>query len=65
MITIDDTVNDVQGSFYVQSVQRSQTISGGTTTRMVIRKPGLLNPGLQALPLGGGAKKTKKKGPTQ
>jgi hypothetical protein len=55
MMTVDDSVNKVSGSYYVQSVQRSQTLSGSTAARLVLRKPGLLNPGLQAL--GGGARK--------
>ena len=66
MITVIDTVNDIRGVYYVQSVRRSQTLSGGTRSKLTIRKPGLLNPQLAALPdkkIGGGAKRAAKPQP--
>jgi hypothetical protein len=41
----------------VQRVRRSVTLREGTRTKLLIRKPGLLNPELDALRLGGGAKR--------
>jgi prophage tail gpP-like protein len=66
MISCDDTVNGVpSGSYYVQRVRRSVTLREGTRTKLLIRKPGLLNPELDALRLGGGAKRAAKtKSPT-
>lgn len=61
MISVDDQVNKVSGVYYVQSVRRSSTLGGGVVTRLTIRKPGLLNPELTTLTIGGGAKKAAKK----
>jgi hypothetical protein len=64
MISCEDTVNGVAaGAYYVQSVRRSLTLGGGMRTKLTIRKPGLLNPELDSLNIGAGAKpaaKTKK-----
>lgn len=61
MISCDDSVNGVApGSYYVQRVRRSVTLRGGTSARLTIRKPGMLNPDLDALRLGGGAKRAAK-----
>ncbi len=69
MVTCADFVNKVQGVNYVQSVRKSQTLREGSKTTMVIRRPGLLNPELQELKIGGGAKgaakvKGRKRGPS-
>jgi hypothetical protein len=58
MATVSDTVNGVEGTFYVASVRRSQTIGQGTRTHLSLRLPGLLDPTLQAQ-VGGGAKKVR------
>ncbi len=42
MAEVDDTVNGVRGKFYVSAVTRSRTLRDGTTTRLVLRKSGLL-----------------------
>jgi prophage tail gpP-like protein len=55
MITVNDTVNQVSSTYYVQSVRRSLTLREGLRTRLTIRKP-LLDPSLQRQ-LGGGAVK--------
>jgi len=61
MISIDDTVNKVpKGDYFIQRVQRSLTLRDGKRTKLTIRKPGLLNPDLQALKIGGGAKNAAK-----
>lgn len=61
MISVDDTVNGVPaGSYYVQKVRRSVTLREGTLTKLTIRKPGLLNPDLDAFRVGGGAKRAAK-----
>lgn len=62
MISVDDSVNGVPlASYYVQRVQRSVTLRGGTRAKLLIRKPGLLNPDLNQFksPTGGGAKRAK------
>lgn len=57
MVSVVDDVNGVSaGSYYVQRVQRSVTVGGGTVTRLTLRLPGLVNPTLQAQVTGGGAK---------
>lgn len=63
MITINDQFHQVNGGYYVQSVRRSCTMGEGAMTHLVIRRPGLLNPALAALPdsgrkktIGGGAR---------
>jgi hypothetical protein len=55
MISVTDTVNQVSGLYYVQSVRRSLTLREGFRTRLTIRKP-LLDPSLQRQ-IGGGAVK--------
>lgn len=61
MISCDDTINGVpSGSYYVQRVRRSVTLREGTRAKLLIRKPGLLNPDLDALRLGGGAARAAK-----
>ena len=55
MISVSDSMHRIAGTYYVQRVQRSQTLSGGTRAKLTIRKPGLLDPTLTAQ-LGGGAK---------
>jgi len=42
--TVNDTVNGVKGKFYVQQVSmiRSKQVKGGTITRLLLRKSGLL-----------------------
>lgn len=47
MIPINDSVHGVEGTFYIQRVQRSVTEQGGTRTRLLVRKP-LLFPDLEA-----------------
>lgn len=65
MISVHDTVNGVpKGVYYVQSVNRSVT-SSGIKSSLVIKKPGFLNPALNALRLGGGAKKAAKETPAK
>jgi hypothetical protein len=55
MIGVEDTVNGVpSGSYYVQAVRRSVSMRGGVVTQMTIRKPGLIDPDLQAQIGGGG-----------
>jgi hypothetical protein len=61
MIAISDTVNGVSGTYYVQSVRRSSTLRDGTRAALTIRRPGLLNPELASIELGGGAKKAAKR----
>lgn len=63
MISVDDRVNKVRGLFYVQSVNRSQTIREGTVTTLTVRKP-VLDPENTALNYGGtkGSSKTKPRG---
>lgn len=61
MISVNDSVHKLEGVYYVQSVQRSSSLQGGLTSKLVIRKPGLLNPQLTALDLGGGAKKAARR----
>jgi prophage tail gpP-like protein len=58
MISVNDTVHQVLGSYYVQKVRRSQTLQGGTRTQLTLRKPWLLNPSLQAQVPGSGSTKT-------
>ena len=60
MISVNDSVHKLDGVYYVQSVRRSSTLGSGLRSKLVIRKPGLLNPELTALKLGGGAKKAAK-----
>jgi len=57
MIAMNDTIHGWTGAHYVQRVQRSLTLAGGQRTRLLLRKPGLLNPQLTRLDLGGGARK--------
>lgn len=61
MVTVDDSVNGVPlASYYVQRVQRSVTLRGGTKTKMLIRKPRLLDPTLHDFnPKGGGARRVQ------
>jgi prophage tail gpP-like protein len=59
MISVSDTVNGVEGSYYVQRVQRSYTREQKRRTKFLLRKPGLLDPTLQAQ-VGGGGKKSSK-----
>jgi prophage tail gpP-like protein len=63
MISINDTVNQVSGTYYVQSVRRSLTMREGLRTRLTIRKP-LLDPSLQAQ-VGGGAVKAAQPAPVK
>jgi prophage tail gpP-like protein len=58
MISVNDQVNKVQGTYYVQSARRSCMLRDGLRTKLTIRRPGLLNPELEKL--GGGAKKAAK-----
>jgi prophage tail gpP-like protein len=44
MCTIKDTVNKVNGTFYVSSVKLERTKENGTRTTLTIRKPKLLEP---------------------
>ncbi len=60
MATVDDRVNKVKGMHYVQSVRKSQTLQGGSKSTLLLRRPGLLNPELQTLQIGGGAKGSSK-----
>lgn len=56
MIPVDDSVNGVKnGNYYVQRVQKTMREREGARTHLTIRKPNLLNPGLQAQVGGGGA----------
>jgi hypothetical protein len=48
MVSVDDTINNVRGMYYLQSVHRSISAEG-TRTKLTLRKPGLFNPALQAL----------------
>lgn len=57
IISINDTIHDVVGGYYVQQVRRSSTLQDGLKTKLVIRKPGLLNPELTKFSLGAGTKK--------
>lgn len=57
LASIEDSINGLSGSYYVQQVQKSYTLGGGSKTRFLVRKTGLLNPELTALDLGGGARK--------
>lgn len=59
LMPVNDSVNEVNGLFYIQRVQRSFTLQGGTRTSLVLRKP-ILNPTLTAQ-VGTGAKKAAKK----
>lgn len=61
LASINDTVNKVHGAFYVQRVQRSHTVQGGAVSRLLIRKPGLLDPDLDSLKVGAGVKRAMKK----
>lgn len=61
MITVNDTWRKLSGTYYVQSTRRSLTLSDGQQTHVVIRKPGLLNPALNSLDLGGGAARVQTK----
>ncbi len=66
MISCDAPPLGLSGVYYVQSVRRSLTLREGLRTRLVIRKPGLLNPELTALPssyIGAGARKAAKNNP--
>lgn len=63
MIAVNDTVNQVQGYHYLQAVRRSLTLRDGLRSKLTLRRPGLLDPTLQALPdskrrrkVGGGAR---------
>lgn len=60
MISVNDSVHRLDAVYYVQAVRRSQTIREGTRAHLTLRKPGLLNPELQELRVGGGAKKAAK-----
>ncbi|MEO9192163.1 MAG: hypothetical protein ABI445_00770, partial [Polyangia bacterium] len=62
LIDVVDEVNKVFGTYYVQSVTRSQTLSEGTMTKMVIRKP-VIDPTLQALSGGASTNATGKTKP--
>lgn len=61
MITMNDSIHKISGAHYVQAVRRSLTLKDGLRSRLTIRKPGLLNPELTALDLGGGARKAASK----
>lgn len=54
MISVSDTVHQVQGSLYVQKVRRSYSVSGGTRAQLTLRLPWLWNPSLQAQVKGSG-----------
>lgn len=63
LVSVSDTINALEGDYYVQRVQRSSTIGGGNKTQLTIRKSGLLNPLLGSLvtpaqkrKVGGGAR---------
>jgi prophage tail gpP-like protein len=49
MIGVQDDVHGLSGVYYVQSVRRSQTLGEGSRTKLVIRRPWLLNPSLNSL----------------
>jgi prophage tail gpP-like protein len=49
VIDVRDDVNGVNGLYYVQSVQRSQTLTEGSRSRVIARRPGLLNPNQSSL----------------
>ena len=61
MVSVNDTVNKVSGTYYIQSVRRSCTVRDGIRSALTIRRPGLLNPELASINLGGGAKKAAKR----
>jgi hypothetical protein len=57
MISMNDTIHKWEGAHYVSSVHRSDTLRDGPRSRLTIHRPGLLNPELTALDVGGGARK--------
>ena len=59
MFPVTDTVHDLQGAYYLQSVRRSYTEKSGPRSNLVLRLPGLLDPALERQ-MGGGAKGAKR-----
>jgi hypothetical protein len=57
MIGINDSVHKISGSHYLATAQRSLTFREGLRTKCTARKPGLLDPTLTRLDIGGGARK--------
>lgn len=58
IISMNDSIHNIQGGYYVQRVTRSSTIEHGLRSKLLIKKTGLLNPELTKFDLGGGTKKS-------
>jgi hypothetical protein len=48
MVSVNDEVNGLSGMMYVQRVEKSMTADRGTRTKLTLRRPGQLDPSLQA-----------------